>query len=48
MSEQHTIPATMRALQVPSLDGPEATCLVEAPVPRPGPGEVLVRVTAAG
>jgi NADPH2:quinone reductase len=42
-------PATMRALQQTSLDGPQDLCLITgAPVPSPGPGEVLIRVTAAG
>ena len=44
-----TIPATMRALVQRSLDGPESLHLVrDAPVPTPGPGEVLIRVAAAG
>ncbi|MGW5666802.1 NADPH:quinone oxidoreductase family protein [Micromonospora sp. NPDC003776] len=44
-----SIPATMRALQQASLDGPQGLRLVtDAPVPRPGPGEVLIRVAAAG
>jgi NADPH2:quinone reductase len=44
-----TIPATMRALQQTSLDGPHDMRLIaDAPVPSPGPGEVLIRVTAAG
>ncbi|QKW40610.1 zinc-binding dehydrogenase [Actinomadura sp. NAK00032] len=39
----------MRALRQTSLDGPAGLRLVtDAPVPAPGPGEVLVRVTAAG
>ncbi|MFI5958077.1 hypothetical protein [Cryptosporangium sp. NPDC051539] len=39
----------MPALQQTSLDGPRALRLItDAPVPRPGRGEVLVRVTAAG
>ncbi|HEY3482791.1 MAG TPA: zinc-binding dehydrogenase, partial [Streptomyces sp.] len=42
-------PATMRALRQTSLDGPQDMRLIsDAPVPRPGPGEVLIRVTAAG
>jgi NADPH:quinone reductase len=42
-------PATMRALQQTSLNGPRDLRLItDAPVPVPGPGEVLIRVTAAG
>ncbi|QKV73619.1 zinc-binding dehydrogenase [Amycolatopsis sp. Hca4] len=42
-------PATMRALQQTSLDGPQDMRLItDAPVPVPGRGEVLVRVLAAG
>ncbi|TDP28617.1 NADPH:quinone oxidoreductase family protein [Nocardia ignorata] len=44
-----SIPATMRALQQSSLDGPKSLHLIpDAPVPAPGPGEVLIRVGAAG
>ncbi|WP_345428486.1 NADPH:quinone oxidoreductase family protein [Actinoallomurus vinaceus] len=44
-----SIPATMRALQQTSLNGPQDLRLItDAPVPTPGPGEVLIRVTAAG
>jgi NADPH2:quinone reductase len=44
-----SIPATMRALQQTSLNGPQDLHLVtDAPVPRPGPGEVLIQVSAAG
>jgi NADPH2:quinone reductase len=44
-----SIPPTMRALEQASLDGPQALRLVaNAPVPIPGPGEVLIRVSAAG
>ncbi|HZX03503.1 zinc-binding dehydrogenase [Kribbella sp.] len=38
----------MQALVQTSLDGPRDVKLTDVPVPRPGPGEVLVRVTAAG
>ncbi len=42
-------PATMRALQQTSLNGPQDMRLItDAPVPVPGPDEVLIRVTAAG
>jgi NADPH:quinone reductase len=44
-----SIPATMRALQQTSLNGPQDLRLItDAPVPGPGLGEVLIRVTAAG
>src|ERR1700686_652696 len=44
-----SIPATMRALQQISLNGPQDLRLItDAPVPVPGPGEILIRVTAAG
>ena len=40
------VPATMRAVEA-SAFGLDALRLVERPVARPGPGEVLVRVRAA-
>ena len=44
-----SIPLTMRALQQTSLHGPDHMRLItDAPVPRPGPGDVLIRITAAG
>jgi NADPH:quinone reductase len=44
-----SIPATMRALQQTSHNGPRDLRLItNAPVPRPGAGEILIRVTAAG
>jgi NADPH2:quinone reductase len=44
-----TIPATMRALQQTSRNGPQdLRLLADAPVPTPGPDEILIRVTAAG
>ena len=44
-----SIPATMRALQQTSLNGPRDMRLItDAPVPRPAEHEVLIRVTAAG
>ena len=43
------IPVTMRALQQTSLNGPQDLRLItDVPVPVLGPGEVLIRVTAAG
>lgn len=38
----------MRAIQVTEFGGPEVLRLVDLPVPEPGDGEVLVRVTRAG
>ena len=42
------IPETMQAIEIAAPGGPEVLRLTERPVPRPGPGEVLVRVAAAG
>ncbi len=38
----------MRAVRQRALGGPQVLELVDAPIPEPGPTEVLVRVTAAG
>jgi NADPH2:quinone reductase len=38
----------MKAIRVHEFGGPEALKLEEVPTPKPGPGEVLVRVHAAG
>lgn len=38
----------MKAIQVHQFGGPEVLALHEIPAPKPGPGEVLVRVRAAG
>jgi putative PIG3 family NAD(P)H quinone oxidoreductase len=38
----------MKAVVAPQPDGAEELALIERPVPRPGAGEVLVRVAAAG
>lgn len=43
-----TLPATMRAVIAEGGGGPEVLRLVERPLPHPGPGEILVRVAAAG
>ncbi|WP_433892070.1 hypothetical protein [Streptomyces sp. CA-111067] len=44
-----SMPVTMRALHQTSLNGPQDMRLVtDAPVPGPGRGEILIRVTAAG
>jgi NADPH2:quinone reductase len=42
------LPTTMRAAVVEKLEGPGALSIVERPVPSPGPGEVLIKVEAAG
>lgn len=43
------LPDTMHALQQTALNGPDGLrSIADAPVPRPGPGEILIRVTAAG
>ena len=41
-------PESMRYVEVAEPGGPEVLRLATGPVPRPGPGEVLVRVEAAG
>jgi NADPH2:quinone reductase len=44
-----SIPTTMRALQQTSLKGPkDMHFITDAPVPMPRPGEILIRVAAAG
>jgi NADPH:quinone reductase-like Zn-dependent oxidoreductase len=44
-----SIPATMRVSRQTSLNGPQDMRLItDVPVPSPGQGEVLIRVTAAG
>jgi NADPH2:quinone reductase len=44
----NTIPATMIAVDAEHPGGPEVLKAAERPVPQPGPGEVLIRVEAAG
>ncbi|MFC6049306.1 alcohol dehydrogenase catalytic domain-containing protein, partial [Methylobacterium hispanicum] len=41
-------PETMRQLRYDGAGGPEVIKLETAPVPRPGPGQVLIEVVAAG
>lgn len=43
-----TIPDTMTAIAIPAPGGPEVLVPVATPVPHPGPGDVLIRVAAAG
>ena len=38
----------MRAVQMSRFGGPEVFEIVDVPIPAPGPGQVLVRVGAAG
>src|SRR2546421_11275431 len=38
----------MRAIQMTEFGGPEVLTLSELPIPVPGPGEVLIKVTRAG
>src|SRR6516225_3101996 len=38
----------MKAIQVPRFGGPEVLELHDIPTPKPGPGQILVRVHAAG
>lgn len=42
------LPKTMKAVEISKPGGPEVLKPVERPVPAPGPGEVLVKVAAAG
>jgi NADPH2:quinone reductase len=43
-----TVPATMRAIGIREPGGPEVLAVEERPVPKPGEGEILVAVAAAG
>lgn len=42
------LPATMRAIEISQPGGPDVLRLTEVPVPRPGAGEILIRVAYAG
>ncbi len=42
------IPTTMIAIDPAEPGGPEVLVPVERPVPKPGPGELLIKVAAAG
>ncbi|TDQ84234.1 putative PIG3 family NAD(P)H quinone oxidoreductase [Dongia mobilis] len=42
------IPAEMNAVEIASFGGPEVLKPARRPVPQPGPGEVLIKVAAAG
>ena len=43
-----SLPGTMTAIEIPEPGGPDALVPGTRPVPAPGPGEVLVKVAAAG
>lgn len=43
-----TLPNTMRAMEIGQPGGPEALQLCTRPVPRPGEGEILIRLACAG
>ncbi|MEQ9813643.1 MAG: NAD(P)H-quinone oxidoreductase [Azospirillaceae bacterium] len=43
-----SLPSTMTAIDIPTPGGPEALVPVTLPLPEPKPGEVLIRVAAAG
>ena len=42
------LPTKMRAVVAPNPGGPEALTVIERALPWPGPGEILIRVAAAG
>lgn len=42
------IPGEMRRIELKGTGGPEVLAVARAPVPKPGPGEVLIEVAAAG
>ena len=44
----HAVPTTMTAIEIRQPGGPEVLVPTSRPVPEPGPGEVLIRVVAAG
>src|ERR1700679_4073018 len=48
MSLVNQLPSMMRVVDVDKPGGPEALGLTQRPLPRPGPGEVLIKVAAAG
>lgn len=43
-----TLPKTMRAVEISKPGGPEVLKLVERPVPQAGPGQIVIRLKAAG
>ena len=47
-AEVSSVPSSMRAIEITQPGGPEVLQLTQRPVPRPGSGEVLIRVQAGG
>jgi NADPH2:quinone reductase len=43
-----SVPATMRIIEIRRPGGPDVLVPAERPVPAPGPGEILIKVAAAG
>ena len=39
---------TMRAIEISEPGGPEVLRLAERPIPKPGAGEILIRIAYAG
>lgn len=48
MSTPDALPKSMNAIEITAPGGPDVLKLTQRPVPAPGAGEILVRVTAAG
>lgn len=48
MTEQISLPRTMSAVHISRPGGPDVLQTITMPLPQPGPGEVLIRVGAAG
>jgi NADPH2:quinone reductase len=48
MERRMTSPTTMKAVVIAGKGGPEVLELRDVPVPQPGPGEILIKVAAAG
>lgn len=44
----HTLPQTMTCIEIKEFGGPEVLTVGSHPMPEPGPGEVLIKVEAAG
>jgi NADPH2:quinone reductase len=44
----HTVPETMTAVELAGKGGPEVLVPGQVPTPKPGPGQILIKVAAAG